>query len=455
MFLALVKKEMLMHLLRYQFLVGAGITFLLFAASLLVLSADHRREREELSANRRAALQAIEDAQKEGDHPDGVPVERPLSPLKVVAQGIERGAAGAARMRGQEPIAFTGAYDRGPVRDFFPPLDLVFVIGALFSLLVFVFAHDSFSGEREQGTLRLLFSFPVPRLTALAAKWLGGLLGLVLPLVLAFLLLLLAYALQPQLAPAADDWIALLAIGLVSLLYIACVYTLALAVSVRCRRSGTAMALLAMTWVALVLLLPNLAPLIAQMVYPVESENAVQNRVADIRHRHDSSWRAERQRRRYQEKPDESREDFLAWREQRGKAVEQAREAEMARVLSGHEPRKARQRAIAVNLARISPYAAYSLAVTRLAQTGIDHGLRLDEHLSSFRDIVQAQMRDRHFGRERSDVRRELRDLPRFQFPFESARERLIGVVPDLCVILGGTVLLLLVALLSFLRLDL
>ena len=52
--------------------------------------------------------------------------------------------------------------------------DLVFIIGVFLSLMVFLLSYDSISGEREEGTLRLVFSYNVPRDTFLLGKYIGG-----------------------------------------------------------------------------------------------------------------------------------------------------------------------------------------------------------------------------------------------------------------------------------------
>ena len=70
-------------------------------------------------------------------------------------------------------------------------VDWAFIIGYILSLIALWFTFDAFSGEREQGTLRLMLANSIPRHTVLIGKFLGALLSISIPFALAVLVNLL------------------------------------------------------------------------------------------------------------------------------------------------------------------------------------------------------------------------------------------------------------------------
>ncbi len=77
------------------------------------------------------------------------------------------------------------AEEHGPANPYmiiFHSIDLALVFGVVLSLLALLFAYDAVSGEREDGTLRLMLSNAVPRDVVLIGKYLGAMACLLLPL---------------------------------------------------------------------------------------------------------------------------------------------------------------------------------------------------------------------------------------------------------------------------------
>jgi len=59
------------------------------------------------------------------------------------------------------------------------------------SLLALLFTYDAIAGERETGTMRLTMSHPVRRGNILAAKYLGAMTCLILPLIMSLTIALI------------------------------------------------------------------------------------------------------------------------------------------------------------------------------------------------------------------------------------------------------------------------
>lgn len=94
---------------------------------------------------------------------------RPPAPLALAAQGVE-GAMGGHLFTDAHRVVPVGGTQAGdaPIAGAVGGLDLAFVVAAVLSLLAVVWGADLVAGEKERGTLRLVFSNPVGR-----KAWLG------------------------------------------------------------------------------------------------------------------------------------------------------------------------------------------------------------------------------------------------------------------------------------------
>lgn len=158
---------------------------------------------------------------------------------------------------------FMPYYMAEPKRDllplFFPTVDMLFVTASLVSLLVFMLSYDAFSGEREEGTLKVLLSCPVPRDQVMIAKWLGGFVSVALPYVVSWVVVLMLLVLSPRMTVHAGEYVRMAGLAAAGLVYIATIFSLSVMVSVLCARSGASAITLLAVWVVVVIAVPSLA----------------------------------------------------------------------------------------------------------------------------------------------------------------------------------------------------
>ena len=98
-------------------------------------------------------------------------------------------------------------------------VDWAFIIGFILSLIALWFTFDAFSGEREQGTLRLMLANSIPRHTVLIGKFLGALLSISIPFALAVLVNLLLISTANTVHLTTEAWGRLGIIFCLALLY--------------------------------------------------------------------------------------------------------------------------------------------------------------------------------------------------------------------------------------------
>ena len=136
-------------------------------------------------------------------------------------------------------------------------VDWGFVIGYVLSLIAILFTFDSTSGERERGTLRLMLANSIPRHTVLIGKFLGALISISVPFMLAVLMNLLVISISSDVQLGSDAWSRLGIIFFIAILYLCLFLALGLLVSSRVQQSAASLVILLLTWVTFVVFMPS------------------------------------------------------------------------------------------------------------------------------------------------------------------------------------------------------
>ncbi len=267
----IIRKEFLGHVLTLRFVVGTVFTLALFVAAGLVLRGDYADRvaayREAAAAHRESLGQAATFSQLE------VEADRPPAPLSVICQGVDRSLPTSSRFSLLDAPSVSGAgATRNPLLVVLPTLDLTVVVQVVMSLLALVFAYDVVSGERVRGTLALTLANRVPRATLLLGKYLGGMAVLLPLLLLGFGSALVVILSSPLVSFAARDWAAAGLALVASAAYLSVIFLIGMVISVATRRPGTSLVAGLFVWVVLVLLAPPAASAAAAAIQPLPSQ---------------------------------------------------------------------------------------------------------------------------------------------------------------------------------------
>ena len=136
-------------------------------------------------------------------------------------------------------------------------VDWAFIIGYILSLIALIFTFDAISSEREHGTLRLMLANAIPRQTVLIGKFLGALISITIPFMLAVLVNLLMLSTASAVYLNTQAWGRLGIILFIALLYTCLFLALGLLVSARVQRSAVSLVILLLTWVTVVVFMPS------------------------------------------------------------------------------------------------------------------------------------------------------------------------------------------------------
>jgi ABC-type transport system involved in multi-copper enzyme maturation permease subunit len=280
----IIAKEILENLLSFRFALSLLLTILLFTVSGLVFvgrysveSADYwAKTNENLTGFREQSDQLYRLLFYKQN------AWRKPKPVSLCVEGSEKALPNC--------LAFDAFAARLPeikgrsnfTLSHFNSLDWVFIVAMIFSFLALVFAYDVVSGEKEGGTLRQMLANPVPRHQVLLGKYLGVMFTVGIPLCIGLLVSLLLVAVSNVAVLHGGDWLRMLALFVLSLLYLSIFVLLAFSVSSRTAHAANSMVILLLIWVVLVILVPNFGRIISDASGKTPNPAELERRLAAI-----------------------------------------------------------------------------------------------------------------------------------------------------------------------------
>jgi len=247
--------------------------------------------------------------------------------------------------------------------------DLFYVTWIILSLGALLFSFNLVTAEKEDGTLRQMLASSVARSKLVAGKWTGGLICLVLPFTLAFMVSVTAVSLAPDVQFGVQDYLRLALFLIASLLYLGFFFSLGLLVSAASRSSAAALSISLLLWVTLVFVLPGLGNIAAGKLVAVPSYNryVVQVRQAEMAERRASS----------EYESSGKKKDFNL------REHDPERDAQV----SDYRVRLARLISLSRDLIRLTPAGAYAFLAGDLSNTGVQEMLNLQRSILAYRDF--------------------------------------------------------------------
>ena len=467
----LVRKELLDNILNFRFTAFCGVAIVLLVTSIVVLTGQYREEVNDYY-NRVNTQESFIDQYGHTNRINWMSrLFREPSRYRPLVLGIDKDAS-------QQNFV------NNPVPALLSKLDIVAIISILMSLSALVLSHNAVTGEREDGTLKLMISMSVSRSTIILSKFIGGVITLAVPFTLSALLGLAYISISAGIGMRGLDLGVFCLLLFLSYLYMTAFYALGLLFSARSQTSSVAILKSLFAWVVLVLVLPNISPFLAAQIYTIPSRARIEREVNKI----ESDDRDQILRQRTQQllqtefsdlasirsmtrsdlqKKIESdpvfRDRFTRYR----KATEQlVREVNMQQrkissaIRSAFNNRSRNQEMLATTLASLSPLSNFVFAATDAADVGLASDAEWEYQAGNFYRAFGEYV-DKRYNEEKeknpaftSNDYLDLRGRPRFQFqppPFSVRIERIL--VPA-AILVGFTLLFFVAAFVSFIRYD-
>ena len=318
----------------------------------------------------------------------------PPQPLAALVSGVSNDIGQSIQVRGRGELSPENSrYSDDTAAAVFRILDLEFVFTIVFSLFAILFCYNAVNGEKEQGTLQLVFSNAVPRDQYILGKITGSLLALGIPLLIPILIGCLLFVMM-GIPMTSSDWMRLGLIILTGLLYFGVFLMISVLVSALTRRSSYAFIVLLVVWILAVLVVPRTAVMLAGRAVDVPSvdEMAYQKRQLSVQYMREDMHRLaemvggssdgsnfsvsfstdsddpeEAQRQAQQQI-----EEFMKAQQEMSDSRQEKLDVFNEQLNNERLNRQIIQRRWAFGLARISPAASFNLALTTLAGTSLE-----------------------------------------------------------------------------------
>ena len=260
----IIKKEFHSNIITARFIVGFIICLMLISASTYVAIRDYERRLNDYNVAVREHRDEVINARV---YSEAKPrVDREPSRLSIFNQGMDRRLANTFDAElSAAPIVCDGKKhgSYNPFLGLFSSIDLTFVFQVVLSLLALLFAYNAISGERENGTLKLMMSNSVPRSSVLIGKYLSAMLSLFWPIAVSVIIALLMIMFSGKVLLTGGDFVRILLMLVVSLLYVSAFYLMGLLISTKTQRTATSLMVAMFVWVFLTLIYPNGAVFLA------------------------------------------------------------------------------------------------------------------------------------------------------------------------------------------------
>ena len=257
--ITLIRRELLDNLMTFRFAAAVFIMLLLVVATTAVLIRDYERRLASYDTAVKKHRQEI--LEKTTYSIASLKVNRPPNPLSVFNVGLDKRLGNTL---GVNYFFVPTLWDAGkhgadnPVLNLFSSIDLIFIFQGILSLLALVFAYDTLAGERERGTLRLVLTHPIRHGQILFAKYISGMICLLIPLLMCILLVLIMLTMSASVFLSTDDFFRIGGVVFTSFVYLSLFYLIGMLISAATRRTSTALMLAMFVWGFLVLVYPNM-----------------------------------------------------------------------------------------------------------------------------------------------------------------------------------------------------
>lgn len=175
----------------------------------------------------------------------------------------------------------TPGYYNNSLLNAFSFTDLTGILGIILSLMAFAFAYNTFTQEKEDGMLRMIFSEPVHRSSFIIGKLLGIFFTL-FPVVIFCYALAIGYLVYSDIHLGAIELNGILLLCLLSLLYVA-LFTLAgTFISSLFHHSQPALVICFLCWIGIVFIIPPSASYLSQMIIPLRDYKNMNDELGEI-----------------------------------------------------------------------------------------------------------------------------------------------------------------------------
>lgn len=405
MVLILIIKEIHESLITYRFLIATLLCLILIPLQMYVSFKDYDRRYLEYQNSIHLYQEKSEGRISASFVAEGF---RPPSPLSIFSFGYNHTLPQKVTTSrdGEFKIEFS-AIGQNQQSVLYGQIDFAFILSFVLSIIALILIFHSISGEKELGSLRLLMSNSIPKWQIIISKISGNYIIFLLPLFIGLLIGLIILLLNSGYPLFSQKILpSIITILIISMIFIFIIFNLGIFVSSRTNRSITSMITVIFLWVILVLVIPKISPLVAQIIYPIKSEKVLNSEVLIAKGNLDDKYK---QKRRdllkemilvngidyenfidNRENSDVSK--VLIQYDKRVLSIEQEFDKEYAltvkKIKHDYNNKKQTQANVAIFISRISPVCCYLNVLSEISGTGVSELENFYGHAQQFQQFV-------------------------------------------------------------------
>ena len=277
----IAKKELLLNLMTLRFAMGMVLFIVMAVLFTCMLLSDYSDKLEDYD---RIVARNNDELKKLMTYQNLRPtIYKPPEILSIFSRGVEENTGNAAKISiGEVPEISSVSISKNPLLSVFPTLDVTIIFKLVISVLAFLLAYDSISGEKEDGTLKLMLANGVPRHQVLLGKLIGGMITLAIPIAVGFLMISLILEFSPAVEMTGNDWLRIALMFIFSLIVVSLLFNLGLFLSSITKHASDTLMFLLFFWVLFMLVIPNGSACLAERIRSIESREKVDSQVQEI-----------------------------------------------------------------------------------------------------------------------------------------------------------------------------
>jgi ABC-type transport system involved in multi-copper enzyme maturation permease subunit len=301
-----------------------------------------------------------------------------------------------------------------PIALLFGKIDFYFIVTIILSLLAFMFTFNSVTGEKESGTLRLVAANAVPRWKIILAKITGNYLVFLVTFLVGVISGLVLLTLTSSIPILSSIYmVPFMVILVISLMFLFVLFNLGILLSIKTRNSGASITASLLLWILMAIVIPKISPMIAQVVYPIETEEVVnkqktmkRNEIQEDLNKAKSDLMAE-----IMGKNGLNPATFEIWsntawdnpsfRVSRNdydlqigdviKKYDERTEEVIGKIERDFNTQKQIQQNISKNISRISPVCCYTYLISDFSHTGLGELKNIESNANQFRHLAESE----------------------------------------------------------------
>ena len=407
---------------------------------------------------------------------NGTKVLRRPSKMSIFVGGVDNLIGKSATVSSNAEMNMRESrYSLNPILAVFGGLDLSVLTQIVLALFAILFSYNTISGEREQGTLKLLMSNSVSRAAILIGKAAGGILSLYTIFLLPFLAGMI-FLLSAGVSFTFAEWGRIGIMVLAVCLYISVFYMVGVLVSTLTRRSSVSFLFSLFFWVLSIFIVPKVAVSLAEHLYPPLSMDEMEAQKAAVDRDHYKILQDQMRMfyKKYYDAEKKNEDDAFQKSLVEGMAsVQMVKNERLEPIMAEYQRKYNRLLEQAENFSRFSPVSNLAFTLNRLAGTDVRLQSRFSSTLNQYRQIFldytkkvakenskdRASMVGIENGKDGPVVNFKHHELklpgfPKFELQEETFGQTTAAVIIDLGILALYVLLLFVLSFFAFVRYD-